>query len=113
MALPHLNRYYGRTASQQILADSATLEAKVEDTVNYLDVSLTQNATLSLHNDSKPAPGDEIVLKVASDSTGRDVSMGSGFKGPTLSGVANKTKTVRFMYDGTNFVQVGASVQID
>ena len=34
-------------------------------------------------------------------------------KGETIIGVSGKTKVVEYVYDGTNFIQTAAAVQID
>jgi|SRR5690606_8479594 len=92
---------------------AAEMQCVVEDSKSIISIAMTGNGELVLSEDSKPVVGDEIILKVSSDATARDLSFGAGFTAPTLTGTINKTKTVTLVYDGTSFIAKGASVQID
>lgn len=95
------------------LAFAAIMEAKVEHSKSIITIEMTDNGTLNLSEDAKPQVGDEVIVKVSSDATARDLTFGTGFKAPVLAGVINKTKTQSFTYDGSSFVATAAPVQID
>lgn len=95
------------------LASAAAIEAVVNASRSIITIALGEAATLSLSDDAKPQIGDEVILKVSSDGTARDLTFGTGFTAPVLAGVINKTKTQSFVYDGSAFIATGAPVQID
>lgn len=100
-------------ADSVTLEDAATLALTVNNTKTIASVSLGQAATLNVTPNAELPVGSELHLKVTSDATGRDVTLGSNITGPTLAGAANKTKVATFVFDGTNFIQAGAEVQLD
>lgn len=109
-----MGKQYDRgRAEVQSYSSAAAISAKITAGLTVVEVSLGEAATINLDNESTPFPGAEVVVKAASDATGRDVTFGTGFTGPVLAGVANKTKTQRFVYDGTSFIACGAPIQID
>ena len=95
------------------IAFASEMLANVSESRNIITINLTGAGSLDISPDAKPVIGDEIILKVSSDGTARDLSFGSGFSAPTLTGVTNKTKTQRFVYDGSKFIATGAAVQIN
>lgn len=74
---------------------------------------LTGNTTLNLTIDSQVREGALLLVKIPATSNGNDVTLGSGIDAPNIVGVATKTKTQLFVYDGAVFVPAGAIVQID
>jgi hypothetical protein len=100
-------------ADVQPLEDGATLALTVNNTKTIASVSLSQAATLNVTPNAELPVGSELHLKVTSDATGRDVTLGTNITGPTLAGTANKTKVATFVYDGSAFLQTGAVVQLD
>jgi len=100
-------------ADVQALDDGATLALEVNNTKTIATVSLSQAATLNVTPNAELPAGSELHLKVTSDGTGRDVTLGTNITGPTLSGTASKTKVATFVYDGSAFLQSGAVVQLD
>lgn len=95
------------------VAYSATMSVEVSDSRNIIAIAMTGNGTLNLAAASKPTLGDEIILKVSSDTTARDLTLGTGFTAPAITGVISKTKVQTFVYDGSSFIPKSAAVQIN
>lgn len=95
------------------IAYAAAMSCVVEDSRNIISIDMTGAGTLNLSEDSKPVIGDEIIVKVSSDGTARDLTFGTGFTAPVLAGVINKTKVQTLVYDGANFIATAAPVQIN
>ncbi|MBF6607764.1 MAG: hypothetical protein ITG00_03395 [Flavobacterium sp.] len=108
-----MNKYLMNASVAFALVYAATMEAEVSDTRTIITIPMTGNGALSLSADSKPSIGDEIILKVSSDGTARDLTFGTGFTAPTLSGTISKTKVLSLVYDGTSFIATSAAVQIN
>jgi hypothetical protein len=96
-----------------LIVFSASMQATVSETRTIATINMTGNGTLALSEDAKPTLGDEIILKVSSDGTARDLTFGTGFTAPVLTGVINKTKVITLVYDGTAFIPSGAAIQIN
>ena len=103
------------------LADSKTLTATgaqaliIDDNMTIIDgvtVEATADRTLDLTIDSEVKAGAMIKLKSKTNGT-EDTIFGTGISAPTITGVAGKTKTQGFTYDGVSFLPDGADVQID
>lgn len=65
-------------------------------------VDLTLNSELPI--------GARLILKVVQGATGRNVVLGTGFEtsdNDTLTGEANDTDILEFIFDGTAFVPIG------
>ena len=114
----------GLSADQEVLfpvtdvqtpASAAELDVDVKQQVTCIHLSDAMSAamTLNLNIDDQVTPGAIIHLKAGSDGTGRNITFGTGFTSPALAGVADKTKVQSFIYDGTSFLPLGASLQID
>lgn len=76
------------------------------------DVVSTGNRTLNLSISNDVEPGARLIVKNKTTGT-ESLIPGEGMRGTTVSGVAGKTKVVEYVYDGTNFIQTAAAVQID
>lgn len=64
---------------------------------------LTGALTLNITPDAEQLEGDEIIVKIK--ATGTEVTtFGTGIDGIAITGVAGKTKTKTFVFDGTNFI---------
>lgn len=96
-----------------LIAFAESMLANVSESRNIIEISMAGAGTLALSPDAKPVVGDEIILKVSSDGTARDLTFGNGFTAPVLTGVINKTKAQHFVYDGTNFIPTAAAIQIN
>lgn len=113
----------GMAANQEVLFPcwekqtpdaSATLAVNIKQMVNTVEVGeMAANMTVNLTVAGQVTPGASLIMKLKSDGTGRDVTFGTGFLSPVLSGVADKTKYASFIYDGTQFVPTGTPVQVD
>jgi hypothetical protein len=85
--------------NQMTIVDGVTIEA-------------TGNRTINLTIDENVEAG--AIMFVKSKTNGTETTIfGTGMQGATITGVDGKTKTVAFIYDGTNFVEAGTPVQID
>jgi hypothetical protein len=85
------------------VVDLATTEASGNRTLNL---------TLPSPLDGNLPIGAELLLKVKSAAT-QTLTMGTGIDGATITGVAGKTFTQLFKFDGTVFVPAGTANQID
>lgn len=103
------------------LADSKELTATgaqaitIDDNMTIIDgvtVEATADRTLNITIDPEIKAGAAIFLKSKTNGT-EDTIFGTGITAPTITGVAGKTFTQRFTYDGASFLPDGLSVQID
>ena len=105
---------FGDGDSKALSATGAQALA-IDDNLTVIDgvtVEATGNRTLDLTNDSELKAGARLLVKSKTNGTQTTI-MGTGIDGPNIVGVAGKTKTQGFTYDGTTFLPDGASVQID
>jgi hypothetical protein len=102
-------------------ADTKTLSATgaqaltIDNMLTIVDGVTTQatgNRTLNLTVDANLEAGARMFVKSKTAATETTI-FGTTMQGATITGVAGKTKTVEFVYDGTNFVEAGTPVQID
>lgn len=101
-------------ADAQAPAYAAVIAVTITNMLTILTFAqLTGDATLNLTIDSQVDKGAIILVKVPASTNGFDLTLGAGIDGPDIVGVATKTKTQGFIYDGTSFVPMGAAVQID
>ena len=102
------------TSEKQEIAYATTIAATVERAITLLDLgTLTGAATLNLTVGAYVPVGALLTVKAKSDTTARDITLGTGLTGPTLAGVISKTKSQSFMYDGAKFIAMAAAVQLD
>lgn len=103
------------------LGDSVTLTAAgaqalaIDDNLVIIDgvtVEATSDRTLDLTINSEIKLGAMILVKSKTNGT-QDTIFGTGITAPTITGVAGKTFTQGFKFDGTTFLPEGLSVQID
>lgn len=80
--------------------------------IDGVTVSATGNRTINLTIGETIAIGAILIIKSKTDGTETTIP-GTGMTGATTTGVAGKTKNILFIYDGTNFVQAAAAVQVD
>ncbi|MFD0997690.1 hypothetical protein ACFQ21_00160 [Ohtaekwangia kribbensis] len=101
-------------ADAQTLAYAATQAVTITNMMTILTFAiLTGDTTLNLTIDSQVRKGAKLVLKVPATNNADDLTLGTGIDAPVIVGVATKTKTQSFTYDGTLFIPDGAAVQID
>lgn len=102
-------------ADEQALTATGAQALTIDDNMTIIDgvtVEATANRTLNLTIDSEVKKGARLLVKSKTNGTETTV-MGTGIDGPNIVGVAGKTKTQGFTFDGTVFLPDGASVQID
>lgn len=74
--------------------------------------TLTANATFSVTASSQLKAGAIIMLAVKTTSTETTTFAGS-IVAPVVTGVAGKTWSQAYLYNGTNFYPMGAKIQVD
>ena len=80
--------------------------------IDGVTTQATGNRTLDLtFSDNLPA-GTRLLVKSKTSGT-QETIFGTGITASTITGVAGKTFTQEFVFDGVGFVPAGASVQID
>lgn len=96
------------------IAATGTTAATITEQVTYASTltTLTGNGTLDLTVDSGVKAGALLHLKVKTTAT-ETFTFGTSIDAPTVTGVAGKTWTQSFWYDGTTFLPCGAKIQID
>jgi hypothetical protein len=80
--------------------------------VDGVTVPATGNRTLNLTVAASVSAGARLFVKSKTAATETTI-FGTKMQGATITGVAGKTNVVSFFYDGTNFVEAGAFIQID
>jgi len=106
-------RYPFGNADHQRPAYAATITAVIANSKTIIEPAILTGAlTLNVTPDPEQMEGDEIIVKIK--ATGTEVTtFGTGIDAATITGVAGKTKTQTFIYDGTTFIASGAPTQID
>ena len=103
------------------LADAKTLSATgaqaitIDDNLTVIDGVTTQatgNRTINLTIDAELKAGARILLKTKSNGTETTI-FGTKISSVTVTGVAGKTFSQGFTFDGSNFLPDGTSVKID
>lgn len=97
------------------LAATGTNALEIYNSLTIVDgvtVAATGNRTLDLTIDSGVDVGARLLVKTKSAAT-QTLIPGTGMAGETITGVADKTQVVEYVYDGTKFVQSGKFIQID
>lgn len=103
------------------LADSKALTATgaqaltIDDNMTVIDgvtVEATGNRTLDLTVDPELKAGARLLVKTKTNGTETTI-FGTGITSVTVTGVAGKTFSQGFTYDGAVFTPEGTSVQID
>lgn len=93
---------------------TGTTAATITDQITSVGAitTLTGNATLDLTLDTQLKAGAMLFLKVKTTGT-ETFTFGTGIDAPVVTGVAGKTWTQGFWYDGAAFLPMGAKIQID
>jgi len=101
-------------ADVQTIAYAANPVVTIKNMFTILKFAiLTGDSELDLVIDSQVRSGALLLLKVPATNNADDLALGDGLDAPAIVGVATKTKTQLFIYDGSLFVPAGAIVQID
>ena len=110
----HIRHPFGLADSKELTA-TGVQALSINDDFTIIDgvtVEATGNRTLNLTVDSEIKSGARLLLKSKTNGTETTI-FGTGITSVTITGVAGKTKTQGFTYDGTAFLPDGTSVQID
>lgn len=102
-------------ADAKVLTATGTQAITIDDDFTVIDgvtVEATANRTLDLTVSSEIGSGARLLVKVKTNGT-EDTVFGTGITSATITGVAGKTITQGFTFDGTNFLPDGAKQQID
>lgn len=100
-------------ADLKALAYAATQAVTIDNAMTILSFAiLTGACTVNLTIDSEVPIGSTLQVVVPATAT-EVLTFGTGFTATTITGVAGKTKTQGFVYDGTTFKPVGTAVQIN
>jgi hypothetical protein len=95
-------------------AYAATISVTAWNTQTIVDLgTITGDVALTVLPDAELRIGSRLLLKVKATANADDVTLGAGIDAPVIVGVAGKTKTQEFVWDGIVFVPAGAIVQID
>jgi len=107
------NYPFGAIATASILADASNdaVTITAQETI-ITTATMTANATLDLTVDSEVKAGAKVYLILKTNGT-ETFAFGTGIEAPTITGVAGKTQTQGFVYNGTNFYPLGAKIQVD
>ncbi len=93
---------------------AATQPVDIKRQCTVIDLgALTGACTLDATISDHVGIGAVVHVKVASDTSARALTLGTGFTAPAIAGVISKTKVQSFIYNGTTFLPLGASLQID
>lgn len=74
--------------------------------------TLTANLNFSVTVNSQIKPGAVILLTIKTTST-ETTTFSGAIVAPVVTGVAGKTWSQGFIYNGTNFYPCGAKIQVD
>jgi len=97
-------------ADVQTKSYAAAIAITAENTKTIVNIGqLTGGLALTVVPDPELKKGAELLVKLQSDGTARDTTLGSGFTGVTVAGVINKTKYATFIYDGSTFVNTAVT----
>jgi len=105
---------FGEGETETLTATGAQALA-IDDNFTLVDgvaVEATGNRTLDLTISSEIKLGARLLVKSKTNGTQTTI-FGTGITAPTITGVAGKTKTQGFTYDGATFLPDGTSIQID
>ena len=99
-----------------VLTVAAAQPVTITDQMTIIDgvtvIALTNNRTINLTIDASVKPGARIFMKTKTTATETTIA-GTGMTFVTYAGVAGKTKTSEYVYDGTTFKPTATPVQID
>lgn len=112
MEVEKINWPFGPAAHEKP-AYTATIALTIKNQRTIIEPAiLTGNLTLDLTIDSQVQKGAIIDLTIKTTAT-ETTTLGTGIDGPAVVGVAGKTWTQSFFYDGVSFKPCGAKIQID
>jgi hypothetical protein len=102
------------SVDEQLLAYNAVQAVTITKQNTVLKFAiLTGDTTLNLTIDPAVKINASLLIRVPATADADDVTFGTGIDAAVLVGVAGKTKTQEFVYDGSIFVPSGAPSLID
>ena len=102
-------------AQTEVMAATGTTAIEVTDMLCIIDGATTEatgNSTLNLTIDEFVKAGAIILLSRKTDDT-ETLTFGTGITDVVHTGVAGKTFTAAYMYNGTTYLPMGELQQID
>jgi hypothetical protein len=106
---------FGPVDASVVLSATGTQAISIVNQYTIIDGVTNQasgNRTLNLTIDASVTAGAKIFLKSATAGTQTTIA-GTGFTFPTITGVAGKTFTQEYVYDGSTFYPTGTAVQVN
>lgn len=106
---------FGAADTSLALSATGAQALTISNQVTVVDgvaIEATGHRTINLTIGSGVREGAMLLIQSKTNASENNV-FGSNITGPTVAGSAGKTKNFKFMYNGTAFVQVCLSVQID
>ena len=108
-------KYPFGSATVETLTATGTQAITITNQLTIIDGATTEatgNRTINLTIDDEVDAGAMILVTDKTNAT-ETLIFGTSMTAPTITGVAGKTHTQSFMYDGSNFVAMGGDQQID
>ena len=102
-------------ATSEALTATGVQAITIENSSTILDgvtLQATGARTINLTIDSEIQAGAKLQLRTKSNATENNI-FGTGITAVTFAGVAGKTFSISFTYDGSTFTPDGEQVQID
>ena len=100
-------------ADHQTPTSAATLTVEVANDLTIIEpTTLADNMTLNVTPSAELQKGAILLVKVKTTGT-ETLTYGDNINSSVVTGVAGKTFTQSFMYDGTAFIAMGPKQQID
>jgi hypothetical protein len=95
-------------------ATSGTVAVTISNQMAYVSAvpTLTAAATISLTAASSLKAGAMVLLTVKTNGT-EVTTLGGSVLAPAVTGVAGKTWSQAYLYNGANFYPCGAKIQVD
>lgn len=103
---------FGDAQDITIAATGATAVTVIDTAYNSVIPTLTGNATLTVTAGSQLKAGARISLVVKTTAT-ETFTFAGDIVAPLVTGVAGKTWSQSFYYNGTKFYPAGAKIQVD
>lgn len=103
---------FGDVQDVTIAVTGATAVTIDKDAVNTVTPTLTGNATMTVTANADLENGTTLSISVKTTAT-ETFTFAGDIVAPVVTGVAGKTWSQSFVYDGTKFYPAGAKIQVD
>lgn len=95
-------------------AYAATIALTINNNMTIVKLSgLNGAVALNLAADAELREGAIVVVEATQGATGRNVTFGGSAKAAGITGVANDRDTVTLVFDGSEFIGIGAQKIVD